>query len=113
MEMPQQPVGGESLQDAERKRSTADAAAGQAERGSRNRQAVNAPIKFEEIGGRPAGRVSRMQFREFLLQHREQRQGLRRRVILALHLPRSSPPACSAVIIPGSPKDGSYSAASG
>src|SRR5205085_4754749 len=36
MEMPQQPVGGKSLQDAERKGGAADAAAREAERGSWN-----------------------------------------------------------------------------
>src|SRR5437899_7979713 len=84
MEMPQQPVGGESLQDAERKGGAADAAAGEAERRSRNRQTVNALIKLERIRRRRAvsdARIAGMQLSEFLIQHPEQRQGLRRRMV--------------------------------
>src|ERR1700730_3947641 len=85
MEMPQQPVGGESLQDAERKGGAADAAAGEAERGSRNRHTANALIKLEHIGRRRAvrdARIAGMQLTEFLIQHPEQRQGLCRGMIL-------------------------------
>ena len=60
MEMSQQPVGGESLQDAERKGGAADATAGEAERGSRNRQTVNALIKLEHIRRRRAVRDARI-----------------------------------------------------
>ncbi len=84
MEMPQQPVGGEGLQDAERKGGAADAAAGEAERGSRNRQTVNALIKLEHIRRRRAvrdARIAGMHLGEFLIQHPEQRQGLRRGMV--------------------------------